>query len=531
MNVSYISFRMFLLAGLGCFGAGLSLQAQKVEWDKTFGGKHAEYLMDVQPTADYGFIIAGSSLSGKNGNKSTPNQGDLDFWLWKIDEHGSPVWQKSFGGSETDHLHCLKLTRDGGFILGGSSNSHAGGDKKEDSRGQEDFWVIKLDAAGHEQWQKTLGGVSSDVLKHILLTSDGGYLLAGHSYSEANGDKKTPSYGHQDIWLVKLDAQGHEQWQKTYGGSHQDVLQSIALTYDGGFILGATSNSPESGNKQTAQHGLGDYWVLKLDKQGESVWQYTYGGDKDEELSFVHPTRDGHYLIGGSSLSGATHNKSKTNKTGADIWLIKVNELGHILWQETYSMSTTDRVVSVIEQENGHFLLGCYTATRQGPKKDTNEWADAYVAIRIKNDGEELWRKKVGTHGVNILNKVIETRDGGYVFAGSSKGQAKGPKSTTQGGFDFWLVKLLDPDKPVKEKELVEAIPNPARDYTNVVVGFDFQEATLTVFDLAGRTITSYKIEDRTVPVSMGNLPEGIYIIEVRSKEHQGSVKVIKSKR
>ncbi|MFN3640229.1 MAG: hypothetical protein ACK4UK_04860, partial [Flavobacterium sp.] len=132
MSEFYFSFRSFLFAGFGLIGGIASLYAQKVTWEKTFGGKHAEYLMDVQPTADYGFIIAGSSLSGKNGNKSTPNQGDLDFWLWKIDEHGSPVWQKSFGGSGTDHLHCLKHTRDGGFILGGSSNSNAGGDKKED---------------------------------------------------------------------------------------------------------------------------------------------------------------------------------------------------------------------------------------------------------------------------------------------------------------------------------------------------------------------------------------------------------------
>ncbi len=160
--------------------------------------KHADYLFDVQPTVDYGFILAGSSVSGKNGNKTEVSQGNLDYWIWKMDEKGDLDWQKSFGGSGSDFLQCIKLTSDAGFILAGSSSSGKGLQKRDDSRGQDDFWVIKLDAKGGEMWQKTIGGNGQDKLNTIIQTRDGGYLLGGSSSSDKSGEKRrrwTRKYG------------------------------------------------------------------------------------------------------------------------------------------------------------------------------------------------------------------------------------------------------------------------------------------------------------------------------------------------
>ena len=95
--------------------------AQEIEWEKSYGGKQAEYLTDVIATADYGYILAGSSLSVKSGNKSDDNKGDLDYWIWKMKENGDPEWQKSFGGSGSDFLQSIDKTSDGGFILAGTS--------------------------------------------------------------------------------------------------------------------------------------------------------------------------------------------------------------------------------------------------------------------------------------------------------------------------------------------------------------------------------------------------------------------------
>jgi hypothetical protein len=161
----------------------LLIQAQDILWEKSYGGKHADYLFDAQPTADYGFILAGSSLSSKTGNKTDDNHGDLDYWIWKMDEKGDLDWQKSFGGSGFDLLQSIKNTRDGGFILAGTSNSPKDFQKKEPCKGLADYWVIKLDAKGEELWQRTLGGSGQDELLCAFQTRDGGYMLGGSSSS------------------------------------------------------------------------------------------------------------------------------------------------------------------------------------------------------------------------------------------------------------------------------------------------------------------------------------------------------------
>lgn len=127
--------------------------AQKIEWEKSCGGKYGEYLSDVKATADYGFILVGSSLSKKSGNKNQNNNGDLDYWIWKMNESGDLDWQKNFGGSGSDFLQSIALTNDAGYILAGTSNSEKGFDKEVASKGQDDFRVIKLNATGGQEWQ------------------------------------------------------------------------------------------------------------------------------------------------------------------------------------------------------------------------------------------------------------------------------------------------------------------------------------------------------------------------------------------
>jgi hypothetical protein len=136
------------------------IAAQDILWEKSFGGRHAEYLADVQPTFDYGFILGGSSFSQKSGNKSDEGNGDLDYWLWKMDESGEADWQKSIGGTGTDMLKAICTTHDAGFILAGTSNSPKGKDKIQDGHGGNDYWVVKLNARGEELWQQTFANSS-----------------------------------------------------------------------------------------------------------------------------------------------------------------------------------------------------------------------------------------------------------------------------------------------------------------------------------------------------------------------------------
>ena len=559
LKISNLATSLFLLIGL------TKSYSQDIQWEKSIGGQQADYLMDAQPTADYGFILAGSSLSIPSGTKSENNKGDLDYWIWKMNEKGNLDWQKSFGGSGADFLESIALTNDGGFILAGESSSPgtASDNKKDGDKigaciGNDDFWIIKLNAAGGEEWQKTIGGFGEEKLKVIKQTKDGGYIIGGASSSDQSGDKKQNCFGNLDYWIVKLDTKGTIEWQKTYGGSYFDILRSLEQTTDGGYIVGGYSNSPASGNKATDTNGVGDYWILKLDVKGQQVWQKTIGGDQDDQLYVVHQTYDGNYIVGGNSNSGVSNEKNKSTANGTDFWVLKLDQDGGILWQETYDIGAVDILTSLLENKDHTLVLSGFaqgepikkaivskpklntaknllgsltkkTNTTNSPEnKDMKSGTGDYVTIKTNEKGDEIWRKTIGSRSEDILKKTIEVRDGGYLLVGTSMGAASEDKKTTNGSADFWAVKLKDKENWVNTKAQIEALPNPATTYTNIIIGYDFEKGTARVFDLNGRQLQEFAITSRTVPIDLSHLPEGIYIVTIETNVQKNSVKVMK---
>lgn len=535
-------FQLVVLALIGCTTISFS---QDILWEKSYGGKHAEYLFDVQPTADYGFLLAGSSISGKNGTKEEANKGDFDYWLWKMDEKGDLDWQKSFGGNGVDLLQSAKLSPDGGFILAGISNSKKGFDKKEDTKGSDDFWIIKLDAKGNELWQKTIGGSGQEKLAVVRLTSDGGYLLGGSSssYQSETDDKgeldlfgkKEDTRGSLDYWLVKLTSDGSIAWQKTVGGQYVDELKDVILLSNGNILAGGSSNSPESGDKIVSSLGF-DYWLVELDTKGDVVWQQTLGGAEDDQLFSLTATADGGFIVGGNSNSSTSSLKTKPSKNGSDFWVIKFDMEKNMQWQETYDYGEKDVLTSIIENADRTLLIGGYaqsehteTGLKNRSLKSDKEGINDYIALKINAQGEELWTKTVGSKGEEVLKKLLETRDGGYLLAGTSNGKASRDKQSTKGSADFWVVKLKDKSKPEKERLPLEAFPNPTVTFTNVIIGYDYQFGTATLFDLNGRQLQQQNLKgERTLPFEFTSYPSGIYLISVKTNKEEHSVKIIK---
>lgn len=524
-----------------------SSNAQDILWEKSYGGKHAEYLFDAQPTADYGFILAGSSISGKNGNKEDANKGDLDYWIWKMNEKGDLDWQKSFGGSGVDLLQSIRLTSDGGYILAGISNSNKGLDKQDESKGNDDFWIIKLDAKGNELWQKTIGGAGQEKLQSIILTADGGYLLGGSSASyktrkssEGTTDlfgKAEDTRGNLDYWVVKLKKDGTIEWQRTLGGKYSDELKSVAVLENGNYLLGGTSNSPVSEDKTEDNLGLNDFWLLQLDKKGSVIWQKTIGGSEDDNLFDLTATKDGGFFVGGNSNSTTSNSKTKGSEKGSDFWVIKFDNEANMLWQEVYNYGDRDVLTSIIENEDGTYLIGGYaqseingnTSLSSKMKKGDKDGINDYIALKISAKGEEIWTQTVGSKGEEVMKKLLETRDGGYLLAGTSNGKASKDKDNAIGGNDFWVVKLKDKTKPEKEKLPIEAFPNPAITFTNIIIGFDYTYGKANVYDLNGRQLQSHSLDgNRTLPLEMTSYPTGIYIVEIVTDKEKNSIKIIK---
>ena len=499
--------------------------SQDILWEKSFGGKQAEYLLDAIPTADYGFILAGSSLSDKSGNKTESRKGNYDYCLWKISEKGEIDWQKSFGGSKNDMLMSVQNTNDGGYILAGTSNSPLDFDKTDATIGHQDLWILKLDAAGKLLWQKTIGGLADEQLACIKVTSDGGYIIGASSASDKYEAKKsetnkntiykdTDSRGNLDYWVIKLDKKGTLEWQKTMGGNYLDQLRSIVQTTDGEYLVGGVSNSGMGFEKNQKNEGENDFWFMKLDKKGNVIWQQTYGGSGDDQLYTVLQTTDKKYIVAGNTNSAST--PKGNSPEGSDFMLLKMDESGMVLWEKLYTNGTDDVLTNLVKNKDETLLLCGYS---RGTSKKKTEGTDAYEVIKIDKDGEELWRKSVDKKGKNVLNKALETRDGGYVLAGTNS------DSTAA---DFWVVKLKDRKKPDVIKSTIEALPNPASTYTNIIVGFDFTKGTASVFDISGRQLQSFAITSRTIPIDLSSLPEGIYIVNIDTDKGRGGIKVIK---
>ncbi len=275
-------------------------------------------------------------------------------------------WQNTIGGSNTDDLYSVEQTTDGGYILGGFSSSPMSGDKTEGFIGFHDYWVIKLDSIGNIQWQNTIGGDGDDKL-FITQTSDEGYILGGSSNSGISGDKTDNSFGGYDYWVIKLNAIGSIMWQKTFGGNLDDKLYSLAEAEDGGFILGGYSLSGISGNKSEANLGEADYWVVRIDDLGNIIWQKTIGGSANDVLYSLQLTLDNSFILFGSSNSGISGDKTEPSILSPfgtntdDYWVVKIDSLGIIQWQNTIGGNSNDEAGEVKQSNDGGFLLAGYS--------------------------------------------------------------------------------------------------------------------------------------------------------------------------
>nr|MBK9653886.1 hypothetical protein [Bacteroidota bacterium] len=220
--------------------------------------------LPLPPTADGGYVLGGYSSSNISGDKTEDSKGYNDYWVVKIDSLGAIVWQNSIGGNSGDYLYSIASSLDGGHVLGGWSGSNISGDKTENCNGSVDYWVVKIDSLGAIVWQNTIGGDESDELLSITPSPDGGYVLGGWSYSNISGDKTENSNGSYDYWVVKIDSIGAIVWQNTIGGSSDEYLYSITPTPDGGYVLGGLSRSNISGDKTENRNGGYDYWIVKM---------------------------------------------------------------------------------------------------------------------------------------------------------------------------------------------------------------------------------------------------------------------------
>jgi len=378
-----------------------------------------------------------------------PSNGAGDYWIVKIEPDGTIAWDRRIGGSDFESAQEIQATSDGGYIIGGFSRSGASGDKTTANygpAGASDIWIAKLDATGLLQWERSYGGVDDEELYHIEQTADGGYILGGSSKSGSTGTKDAPNYGEQDFYVIKIDANGNQLWDQSFGGSLRDVVQGLAVGIDGSIYLGGYSESTNDGNKTDATFspGKSDYWVVKTDALGNKIWDKAFGGDSWDQIRNVSILKDGNLLVGGFSKSGISGNKTTETFGLEDMWVLKLSQSGNVIWQQNYGGNLKEECTQVSETSCGELLLGGFSRSPiSGNKTGNLEGNHDYWIVKIDEFGNKIWDESYGGDGLDVLYDFKRSMDGGFLMGGVSYSNGTGDRSEASlGPQDIWLLKL-----------------------------------------------------------------------------------------
>ncbi|MEO6442304.1 MAG: T9SS type A sorting domain-containing protein [Chitinophagales bacterium] len=414
------------------------------EWDKSFGALMHDEMFSIIQTNDGGYLLGGDSDSPLGGDKSQGTQGFTDFWIVKTDALGNKLWDKRFGGNQKEELYGLLQTSDNGYLLGGGSFSDISGDKTQASRGGRDYWIVKVDVNGNKLWDKRFGGPDDDELRSMAATSDGGFILGGQSLSDTGSEKSEDNHGEYDVWIVKINANGNFQWDASYGGTDDDRLNAIQQTNDGGYIMGSWTISPPSFDVTQAGKGSTDMWLVRADANGVKMWDSRFGGDSNEYLYALDKTSDGGFILGGYTQSGQNGDVTMAGQGGYDFWMVKTDGNGVKQWDKRYGGLADEKGKSIYETADGGFILGGWSESGiSGDKTQDTKGGTDYWLIKSDAHGNKLWDLDFGANAEDRMHDVPQTSDGGYIIGGLSKSGLNGDKSEAGKGIsDYWMVKI-----------------------------------------------------------------------------------------
>lgn len=500
----------------------LVLSAQPaIEWQKVLGGTRGDYAESIRQTTDGGYIVAGCTNSTDvdvDGWHEGYQWGEPthDAWVVKLNAVGDIEWQRVLGGAGEDRALEVEQTPDGGYILAGYTESNDG--DVTDYHGIRDVWVVKLDATGAIQWQKCLGGTADDLGNSIQNTSDNGFIVAGYTFS-SNGDV-SGIHGSRDAWLVKMDANGDILWQKCLGGSDQDYAASVVQTTDGGYVLAGTTFS--NNGDVDGMHGGRDAWVVKLNADAEIQWQRCIGGSLDEEAYSIVQTTAGGYVI-----TGYVHSSDgdvSGYHGGRDAWAIGLDAAGAIQWQRCFGGTETDDFQSVQQASNGdHIAVGRTRSTDGDASGCSGSNGYDMWAVRFSSDGTLLWQKCLGGGGGEYGRSIQRTSENGFVIAGYSNGNGGDVSGSPQGaeiGGNIWVVKLGPSEVGIAEepRPMLNIAPNPA--CSLVTIGFAGTSSVreIAILDATGRTTMAQPPATSTgsLTVDVSGHEPGLYLLQVR---------------
>ncbi len=366
---------------------------------------------------------------------SQPNPIEEVTFLGEVD------WVKSFGGTGEDTAQAVIQTSDGGFAVLGYSSS-TDGDIVGKTTEVNDYWLLKLDAEGNLLWNKTYGGTKDDRGQSVVQTSDGGYAIVGYAMSD-DGDGSN-NEGFHDNWILRLDANGSILWEKSFGFSGHDHSYDVTQTSDGGlFFAGFLDVTSSGGEGNTGKgsyltrHGVGEFWGTKLDIDGNLVWRRYFGGTNNDRSFGVLEANDGGLLMAGASES---NDFDVSNSKGSyDFWVVKVSSTGTLLWESSFGGTGIDKSYDIVKTNDNAYVITGNTFSTDTDISRNNGESDVWL-IKIDDNGNLVWEKTFGGTAFDAARGLSTTADGGFVIAGNSK-SVDGDLQENKGENDLWIIK------------------------------------------------------------------------------------------
>ncbi len=426
--MKYLVCLLFLIVSMGCSedledvvrdSGPEAVFLGELDWVKSFGGSGEETARAIIGTADGGYAIFGfsNSVDGDLSEKTLPVN---DYWLLKLDAGGELQWSKTYGGSKDDRGQSLVQTRDGGYAITGYAKSSDG--DGSNNEGFHDNWILKLDATGTIEWERSYGFSGHDHSYDILQTDDGGFFFIGFlDITAARADGYTEKgntltrHGVGEFWGTKIDAMGNVEWRKYFGGTNNDRAHAVVQADDGGFVMAGFSESDDFDISNTK--GSYDFWVLKISASGNLVWERSYGGSGIEISHDIAKAGDNTYVVTGNTFS--TDTDVSKNHGESDIWLIKIDDNGNLIWERTFGGTEFDAGQGVRLSSDGGFLISGNSKSTDGDASVNAGENDLWL-VKTDAAGTILWEQTFGGSGLDYGFDVLENRDKSIVLVGET---------------------------------------------------------------------------------------------------------------
>ncbi len=459
-------------------------QAPDTLWTRIFDIGESDYGKCVQQTDDDGYIVLGAT-----GTETCPTF--CDVILIKTDADGITQWSRIIADSNNEWGESVQQTTDGGYIITGGTDSYGPGSTS--------VFLIKTDSLGNTVWDRTYGGWSEDLGCCVQQTFDGGYIITGWTQSFGAG--------FSDVYLIKTDTSGNEEWSRTFGDNYPDFGHSIRQTLDGGYVITGTTST------------VGPYYrlyLLKTDSLGNEEWHRTFGGSGYECGYSVQQTSDGGFIITGSTFA---------DSSGADVYLIKTDSSGNEEWHYSSVMSGCDYGYCVQQTLDGGYIV-------TGETWIASTLSTNVYVIKTDASGNEEWYRTFGGSTPSTGYSVRQTADRGYIIAGC----------TDTGSGDVWLIRLANEGTNIDDLRLNPAVfssflhnahPNPFNQHS--LVSFTLEREgviKLAVYDIAGREVARLAVglypagEHQTVFEGWG-LANGVYFAQLQAEGFQKTRKML----